>query len=368
MTALLGERTADVIGAAQQLLTGRMGVPVNLVDCVELGGSDRTIVLRARVAEHAYSLPRTVIVKKVRESAEEQDQASTDSSGHDSAFLREAASYQFATALALRDRPGPELLALDLDRQILILSDLGEDGKLPSLLAKSDDTATRSLMAYAQGLGRMHANTVGREGDFTALLRRAGVVHRSDAVNGQVAKAVREVPVLLRDQLGVEVSVDLVDMVADRMRLFDGGRFRAFSPSDMCPDNIIVNDDGARFVDYEWGGFRDATLDIAYALVSFPQCLCHLPLTRDRAESMIEAWRAEVVGIWPQLADDTTLARKILDAQLVWVWLTTFWFLPDDHDRIASVRDHGMSVPRSRALTARWSGLCLLYTSPSPRD
>src|SRR5690606_40710317 len=48
----------------------------------------------------------------------------------------------------------------------------------------------------------------------------------------------------------------------------------SFSPSDLCPDNVMINNDGARFLDYEWGGFRDATLDISYALVSFPGCLC----------------------------------------------------------------------------------------------
>ena len=68
MTALLAERAADVVSAAQQLLTKRMGAPVKLSDPIELSGSGRTTVLRVRVAENAFSLPRTLIVKQVRGS------------------------------------------------------------------------------------------------------------------------------------------------------------------------------------------------------------------------------------------------------------------------------------------------------------
>jgi hypothetical protein len=51
------------------------------------------------------------------------------------------------------------------------------------------------------------------------------------------------------------------------------------------------------------------------------------------------------------------LATKLLDARLIWVWLTTYWFLPDDHTRIAAARAHQLSVPRSQALISRWSVL-----------
>ncbi|MBY6350627.1 hypothetical protein [Rhodococcoides corynebacterioides] len=46
-----------------------------------------------------------------------------------------------------------------------------------------------------------------------------------------------------------------------------------------------------------------------------------------------------------------------MHGQLVWAWLTTHWFLPDDDTRNAALRRHHLSVPRSVALTARWSTL-----------
>lgn len=361
MTALLAERTAEVVAAAEQLLAKRMGAPVKLADPVELGGSGRTVVLRVRVAENAYSLPRTLIVKQVSESGIDpvDGSGSEPSIGSvDSAFLHEAVSYQFATALAQEDRPGPDLLAVDIDARLLILSDLGGGTRLTAVLQDAPTSVvTNSLMAFAQALGRLHASTVGREHDFTALMRRSEVAHQTEAISAQATAAIGAVPALLEQYAGVTVPAEIDAQARRGSRLFGGGRFRAFSPSDLCPDNVIVNEDGIRFLDYEWGGFRDATLDIAYALVSFPACLCQHDLSRDRAHAMVEAWRAEVVGMWPQLADDDLLRTRILEAHLVWVWLTTFWFLPDDHGRIAAVREHRLSVPRSDALIARWDTL-----------
>ncbi|MFZ2176858.1 MAG: kinase [Rhodococcus sp. (in: high G+C Gram-positive bacteria)] len=362
MTAILADPVSEVVAAAEKLLTRRTGAPVTLVDPVDLGGSGRTIVLRVRVAENPFSLPRTLVIKQVREASRGPGSRAVDaddpSADGESAFLREAVSYQFATALATESRPGASLLASDLEARLLVLTDLGDSTPISALLEHSDsDTVTNTLMAMAQALGRMHAATVGREEDFTALLRRAEVTHYGNTVTAQVGRAVERVPGMLSSILGIEVSADITDEVLRGAKLFESRRFRAFSPSDLCPDNIIVNDEGVRFLDYEWGGFRDAMLDIAYALVSFPGCLCSIELSEDRAQAMIEAWRAEVVGMWPALADDNVLASRMVEAQLIWVWLSTYLFLPVNHSRIAAVREHQLSVPRSVALTQRWDKL-----------
>jgi hypothetical protein len=356
MTAILADPVSEVVAAAQRLLTRRTGASVTLVDPVDLGGSGQATVVRVRVSANPFQLPRTLVVKQVRDNPVESSAAD---GGGQSAFLREAASYQFANALATDSRPGPELLAYDLSARLLVLSDLGDASPITALLKHSDAASvTNSLMAMAQALGRMHAATVGREDDFAALLRRVGLPNTADGITAQIPDALVAVPRMLADELGIaETPSAFFDRVERSGRLFAHGTSRAFSPSDLCPDNIIVNEEGVRFLDYEWGGFRDATLDITYALASFPGCLCHFDLSAELAQAMIDAWRSEVVGIWPHLADDTVLASKILDAQLIWVWLTTYWFLPNDHTRIAAARAHHLSVPRSDALLSRWSAL-----------
>jgi hypothetical protein len=353
---MLADPVAEAVSAARDLLTRRTGAPVTLIDPVDLGGSGRTVVLRVRVGENPFQLPRTLVIKQVRESARELTTRTGLGAGDDTAFLREAVSYQFSTALATDSRPGPALIAYDLAERLLVLSDLGDAAPFTSLLAHPDSSSvTNSLMAMAQALGRMHAATVGREDDFGALLSRVGVGGTVDGLSAQVADAIAVVPNLLSTELGVTVPGSVAGAVARSARLFGPGGMRAFSPSDLCPDNVTVNDEGVRFMDYEWGGYRDATLDVAYNLLSYPGCLCRLELTHERASAMVDAWRAEVVGIWPQLASDEVLNAKLFDAQLIWLWLTTYWFLPEDDTRNAALREHHLSVPRSQALIVRWT-------------
>ncbi|EME65932.1 MULTISPECIES: hypothetical protein [Rhodococcus] len=347
---------SEVVEAAEKLLTRRTGAPVTLADPVDLGGSGRSVVLRVRVAANPFSLPRTLVLKQVPPRTNRRVGFRGAATDDEVAFLREAVSYQFATALAKDDRPGAELLAYDFESRLLVLSDLGDATPIATLLRSDDtDTVTNTLMAFAQALGRMHAATVGREEDFAALLRRAEVAHFADAVVEQATGALRGVPDRFAVEFGLEVPQSVIDRAERSAKLFTAGRFRAFSPSDLCPDNIVVGDEGVQFLDYEWGGFRDATLDIAYALTSFPACLCKAPLTLERARAMADAWRAEVVGMWPSLGFDEVLAERLLDAQLAWVWLSTYLFVPEDPARVAAVRDHHLSVPWPDALRSRWS-------------
>jgi hypothetical protein len=48
----------------------------------------------------------------------------------------------------------------------------------------------------------------------------------------------------------------------------------------------------------------------------------------------VSAWHAEVVGTWPELADRSVLARRLLDGQLLWTWLCTWWLLPMPRPRV----------------------------------
>ncbi len=347
----------EVVEAAQELLKRRTGAAVRLVDATDLGGGGASVVLRVRVAENPFSLPRTLVLKKVLTAGRGPAPEAVDE-----AFRREAVSYQFCNSLAGAQRPGPELVAHDLDERLLVLSDLGDAPAMGELLARRDAAeVTHSLMALAQSLGRMHANTYGREDDFATLLRRTPGAEGESPLVQQVGRAVDEVPAMLADLLGVAVPGEVRATASAAAGLFTGGGFHAFSTADLCPDNILVNEAGVKFLDYEWGGFRDATLDISYALAAFPTCLCALDLTPDQLEEMAEAWRAEVISVFPQLRDDAVLYSRLLEAMLVWVWVSTWLFLDDSggdaHIDAAAeerLRRHELAVGRRTALRRRW--------------
>lgn len=342
-------QAASVIAAAVRLLTKRTGAEVTLVEVEDLGGTGQTVVVRARVGENPFSLPRTIVVKQ------------TPSHGSLEKFAREVVSYQFTTSLATGDRPGPELLAWDLEERVLIISDLGEATPMSQVLAANAGGAENALMAWAQRLGRMHAATAGREIDFAALLRRAKVPPSRDVIGQQVQGAVLALPRQLRDHLAVDVSDEVRVFAAAARELFDKGSMRAFSPADPGPDNILLTaDQGVRFLDYEWGGFRDAALDIGYALVTYRGAMRKEQSEEHWAEldqRIVQAWRAEAVAAWPALADDATVRSRVLAAELVLVWLTTAWWLPGHGRDGAWSHSHALSSPTPQELLARWEGL-----------
>jgi hypothetical protein len=156
----------------------------------------------------------------------------------------------------------------------------------------------------------------------------------------------------------VTVAPAAVQEAHAAVRLLGGTRFRAFSPSEACPDNNLVTSRGFRFVDFEWGCFRDVVLDAAYFRVPFPACEASFALPVRLADAMLEAWRAEVVGVWPELDEPDRLRDRLLDAQLLWVWLCTWWLLPRVAGRDGPIGPSPVRSPQiSTALSHYWRGL-----------
>lgn len=336
------------LAAAERLLTRRAGATVVLADPEDLGGSDRSVVARARVARNPFSLPRTVVVKHYLH----QPQA-----GRPDPFHYEVASCQLFTALPADVRPSPVIIAHDPAARLLVLEDLGRSSTLADTLFGPDPVAARRcLLSWARALGRMQAATAGRESDFGALLRRLGERAWRDPVADDARAALAGCADLLRDHLGVTVPDAAQQEARGTARLLGGTRYRAFSPSDTCPDNNLVTSRGVRFVDFEGGCFRDVALDAAYFRVPFPGCEASFALPRGMAGTMLEAWRNEISSVWPDLDDPDRLDRRLFDAQLLWVWLCTWWLLPRIRLRDTAVGPDATRSPRiSTALAHYWA-------------
>jgi hypothetical protein len=338
------------LAAAERLLTRRAGAAVVLADPEDLGGSDRSVVARARVAQNPFSLPRTLVVKHY---LGEPDAVRPDP------FHYEVASCQLFTALPTDSRPSPVLIAHDPEARLLVMEDLGRSSTLADKLFGPDpDAARRCLVSWARALGRMQAATAGRENDFGALLRRLGERAWRDPMAEDARLAFAGVAGLLSDELAIRVPPAAVQEAHDTARLLGGTRYRAFSPSDTCPDNNLVTSRGVRFVDFEWGCFRDVVLDAAYFRVPFPGCEASFALPAGMAATMLESWRSEVAGVWPDLDEPDLLDQRLLDAQLLWVWLCTWWLLPRIRVKDQLVGpDAGRSPRISTALAHYWREL-----------
>ncbi|HEY1966367.1 MAG TPA: hypothetical protein VGH89_00360 [Pseudonocardia sp.] len=339
------------LNLAEQLLTRRYGATVTLADPEDLGGgSARSIVLRARVAANPFGLPRSLVVKHYQRDA---------TPGRLDRFKQEAASCQLFTAMPGDCRPSPELFAHDPANRLLVLEDLGRSATLADKLFGTDAAAAeRYLLTWARALGRLHAVTATRERDFQALLRRLGERSWRDPMADEARAALATVPDILAAGLGVTVSAAALAEATATVRLLGGTRYRAFSPSDTCPDNNLVTSKGVRFVDFEGGCFRDVMLDAAYTRVPFPACESSFALPAGMPEAMLAAWRSEVVSVWPDLEDTERVARRLLDAQLLWVWLCTMLLLPRGLAEDGPIGSNPIRSPRALlALAHYWSQL-----------
>src|SRR5215470_1218795 len=336
--------------AAERLLSRWCGASVRLSDPEDLGGAERSVVLRVRVAENPFSLPRTLVLKR---------SIATVNDGDADPFAHEAASCRLLTAVQPADPVGPELIAHDPGNRLLVMEDLGRAATLAEKLLGSDPRAAeRGLLAWARSLGRLHAVTAGREADFGALMRRLGARTWHDPVAPDARRALAELPDLLASELSVVTPEATAERVRATARLLGGPGYRAFSPSDLCPDNNLITSRGARFLDFEWGCIRDVTLDVAYIRVPFPSCWCVFGLPMGMSDAMLAAWRAEIADVWPALTDDDVLMPRLTDAQLLWTWLSTWWLMPrgGEPDRPIAF-DESISPRRGHALVDRWERL-----------
>lgn len=346
--AIGGDADPEVLAtvvAAESVLSRRFGAKIQLTDAENLGGSERSVVLRTRVAASPFSLPRTLVLKRYLQPAGQ----SCDT------FVREAASYQLFTALASEDRMCPELFAHDADSKLVVLEDLGHAPTLADKLLGSDARdAERALLSWSRSLGRLHATTAGREADFDALQRRLTPPDLKDPLTSDGAATLDDLPALLDAELGVSTPPAVLECAGRSRSLLETGRHRAFSPSDSCPDNNLITSRGVRFLDLEGGCVRNAIFDAAYLRVPFPSCWCPFALPAGMTDAMLAGWRAEVRVVWPDLDDDSVLLPRLLDAQLFWVWLTTWQFFT----RPEAAQPHSSCLadtpPDTLVLTDRW--------------
>jgi hypothetical protein len=313
---------ARVVGLAEELLTRRHGATVRLADPVDLGGSARSLVVRVRVAEDPFSLPRTLVLKHYLDEPGTGEQ-STDR------FRYEAASCQLLTAMPTEERASPMLVANDPTHRLLVLEDLGRCSTLADRLHEPDPKAAeRALLGWARSLGRMQAATAGREDDFGALLRRFGERAWRDPLADDARAALAQVPDQLAQLLRVEAAPAAVAEARAAARLLGGSGYRAFSPAEIRPDNCLLTGSGARFLDFEWGCFRDVALTAATLRLPLPSGGKARAQPAGMAEAMVAAWQAEITPVWTDLADPEVLRERVLQAEVLWVWLSTRALLP----------------------------------------
>jgi hypothetical protein len=351
-TAAGQSRTGAAVEAAADVLSRRLGARVELTpaeDATEphLGAARRRVVVRAQVASTPFDLPKTLVVTQY-------------GAGRDAAesFASEAVSYQLFNALAEDSRMCPELLAHGADERVLVLEDLGRVPTLREILFGRDGKAAeRALLSFARSLGKLHAVTASADADFAALSRRLHVDLSTTPLAGRAEAARAAVPALLYEVLGVR-ALEVQGEVTERTKwLTAASKRRALSPADPCPESALLTDKGIRFPDFDGARVREVALDAASLRVPFPACDSAYALPHGMSEAMVASWRAEVAGVWPELGDDRVLDADLFDAQLLWVWLSSYTLLTRVARAGSAASDDVGSPSTAGRLVARWRSL-----------
>lgn len=306
---------------AQRLLSRRFGGSVTVIGGEVLPGSGSAKVVRTRLASNPYVQQRSVIVKHSPTSDDPADEA---------AFLREVVAYQFTTTLPPEVRPGPTLLAYDLEERLLVVSDCGNVETLSDLMEYANaDQRYALLRRLGRAIGLLHRGSAGREDDFTILFSRmlarhpesAGIHRERDEFLGTAV--ISGLDLLVAN--GIPVTETVRRFAVDAQRRLMSGQHRAFTPFDLSPDNIVYSE-RPEFLDYEWAGFRDATFDVACVLAGFPQFVFSKGLSDAEADLVVEAWRQEVCSMWPNVNNAERLKARIVTALVGWALLSV-WYI-----------------------------------------
>lgn len=303
----------DVVQLAENLLSQRFGGAQKLTDVKELGGSGSAMVLRARVAPSPFIQQRSVVLKYTPSTGQTFDR---------STLMREIVAYQFTTSLSEEDRPGPVLLAHDVENKLIVITDSGDGDTFAELLeARDPDLRVAILRNLGEAIGKMHASTFDKEQDFQILLKRIltknpGGIPIYDFRERLLVASIKIGEHILRNA-GFTVNSEVSNFASNASRRLMSGQHRAFTPFDLSPDNIIVSE-RTHFLDYEWAGFRDVTFDIACVIAGFPQFPFTRPISDDEADVFIDAWVQEVSRIWPNVNNSSRRSARIITAMVGW--------------------------------------------------
>jgi hypothetical protein len=312
---------------------------VALSDPASLAGSDRSAVLRCRSA-----VGGTVVIKSYPGTEEGAE-----------GFTAEAAGLEFTTGVGV----GPDLLATDPQRRLIVMTDLGDAPSLAdSLLASSPSAAKTALLGWAGACAELAVRTAGAGQAFAEVLARYQAGAKVDRPPAHwLQRRIWQVPDLLSrlSFTGPDGLAAELDQVA---ALLEPGPYEVFSPGDICPDNNLMTEHGVRFIDFESAEFHSVFLDAAYLRMPFSSCWCVFALPGDLAAAAERRYRDLVAGVYPGLANDEVWQRGLRLAMTAWTLHALTYLLPPSVVADGSMNSRAIQAPTARQLLRyRWARL-----------
>jgi hypothetical protein len=276
-----------------------------VVDVLAMRSSPRSVVRRLRLRGTWCGHDQLIIKQAVGEGAAKR-------------FVWELAALRFLASLDIDPPVAPRLFAWDASAQLLLLEDLGDHSLATTLLGQDRAAAHTALVAYATGLGRLHARTAGRESGAAAVgeALEAAPEYLGNSRGGCDGVGFRR----LCEAAGVAVDAAFDDDLHRVDALLTApGAFRVLTHGDPCPGNERLKHRGVVFFDFEASAFNHALLDGTYLNMAFPTCWCVGAIPPEVLSDAQAVYRETLAAGVPQAADAAIYSRHLLYASARWL-------------------------------------------------
>ncbi len=307
--------SATIQRTVERLLSERCGVDVRIASVEAFPHYPHVARCSLEVAGRAA--PATAIVRLARNPQDDPARSGV------ARLLDEQAALEFLRSLG--STLVPRFIAGDAATGVLVTEDLGTHPSLLDLLLGRDEAVARQgLLAFARGLGTLHAQTAGRASAYQERRTRLGPpdLHAKNLMApARVAERWRRVQDAVA-QLGLTGPYRVEGDIQEVVRTLSApGAYLALSSGDPSPVNCQVVDGAVRFFDFEAAGFRHALVDATVLRYLYPTGGPVWRLPEAVAGTMEQAYREALARGCPDALDDAGYERGMAAASAAWTIL-----------------------------------------------
>ena len=305
----------SLLEKVQTVLTNRFHEAISVTVTAEIPGN--FLVLRCQLAPVPHGLSSTVIIKQT---------PMADKSTRNR-VLNEIACLEFLSNLESPHKFAPILYAYDEHEGIVVLEDLGERPSLMDLL-RGDNwaTAEAGLLAYGRFFAQLHAATQHKEAQFHSIQHRLGTASPFSDSNIDLTNYQETIQQLL-EAISLTNQIDFWHEFTQMVEAITATPYRTFIHCDSGPQNLLVLDDGVLLLDYEFGSYGHAFLDVAGWRNGFQQSGQGLRVPPGMITAVETTYRTELMQAIPDLAQDSAFYDATVYANAHWLIgrLAHFW-------------------------------------------
>ena len=332
------------IAVAQKVLSEEFGFKIDLVPGKGEGLSERSHVHRLEVTTRSAGLPASLILKQVRNKAEYDPDTLSGSAAR---LFDEWAGLQFLGQMCQEPLPAPRLYGGDRRAGFVLMEDFGTGTRLDhALLGEDAALAEKTLVALFATIGRMHAQSIGKQGQYDQLRRALGPMTAPFKASKKDLEGLGQ----HFARLGLEPHREFYTECETLLEMVnEPGPFHAYIHSDPCPDNCHWVGSDLRLLDFEGGRYAHALIDGVYPRIHFPTCWCVGRIPKKIMRKAEGAYRAQLVEGCPQAAEDHLFGAAVVGMCAYWAFAGSVNRLP----RLLNDKAGGDFAPARRQLILR---------------